>query len=253
MRLMCASSAEGAGTCDVEGCGGWVGVGGLVYVYTAHNEYACRECVPRAVRLTVDALLDECVMVEQEIEQFSQELGLNVVDSVTAAEGEDGYGSEEGGLTRSDEAPQALHHAVLLEDGELTAGSVDGEVGVDGRGGIGNGDMDNVGGQELDVSAVQLRQKGLVAASWVGGRRRATRIKEVELGGRERRWQEKDHQRLRMQKRERGDDTVGDHGDRSLRSRTGEAALESGIGAAGEAKSDEGGNCLQSELDCPRK
>ena len=56
-----------------------------------------------------------------------------------------------------------------------------------------------------------------------------------------------------MQKGRRGDDTVGDHGDRSLRSRTGEAALESaGIGAAGEAMSDEGGNCLQSELNCPR-
>ena len=77
----------------------------------------------------------------------------------------------------------------------------------------------------------------MAAASWVGGRRRATR-REAELGGRERRWQEKDHQRLRMQKRERGDDTVGDHGDRSLRSRTGEAALESAsVGAAGEAKS----------------
>ena len=61
-----------------------------------------------------------------------------------------------------------------------------------------------------------------------------------------------------MQKRERGDDTVGD---RSLRSRTGEAALESAIGSdregftphrpKQEAKS-EGGNCLQSELNCPR-
>ena len=90
--------------------------------------------------------------------------------------------------------------------------------------------MGNVGGQEWDVSVVQLRQRGLAAASWVGGRRRATR-KEVELGGRELRWQEKDHQRLRMQKRERGDDTVGD---RSLRSRTGEAALETAIGAGGE-------------------
>ena len=72
MRCMCASSApQGAGTCDVEGCGGRVELGEMVYVCTAHNEYACRECVPRAVRLTVDALLDECVMVEQEIEQFS--------------------------------------------------------------------------------------------------------------------------------------------------------------------------------------
>ena len=53
---------------------------------------------------------------------------------MTAAEGEDGYGSEEGGMTRSDEAPKALHHAVLLEDGELSAGSDDGEVVVDGRG-----------------------------------------------------------------------------------------------------------------------
>ena len=43
---------------------------------------------------------------------------------------------------------------------------------------------DNFDGPERDVSVVQLRQKGLVAASWVGGRRRATR-KEVELGGRE--------------------------------------------------------------------
>ena len=44
-------------------------MGEMVYACTAHNEYACRECVPRAVRLTVDALLDECVMVEQEVEQ----------------------------------------------------------------------------------------------------------------------------------------------------------------------------------------
>ena len=201
MRCMCASSApQGAGTCDVEGCGGRVEVEEMVYVCTEHNEYACMKCVPRAARLTVDALLDECVMAEQEVEQFRQELGLNVMES-------------------GDEAPQALHHALLLED--------------------------------VVESGVQLRQKGLAAASWVGGRRRATR-REAELGGRERRWQEKDHQRLRMQKRERGDDTVGDHGDRSLRSRTGEAALESGIGAAGEAESDEGGNCLQSELNCPR-
>ena len=74
------------------------------------------------------------------------------------------------------------------------------------------------------MPAEQLRKKGLAAASWVGGRRRAAR-KEVELGGRERRWQEKDHQRLRMQKREWGDDIVGDHGDRSLRARTGEAVV----------------------------
>ena len=73
-----------------------------MYVCTEHNEYACMKCVPRAARLTVDALLDECVMVEQEIEQFRQELGLNVVDSVTAAEGEDGYGSEEGGYLWSE-------------------------------------------------------------------------------------------------------------------------------------------------------
>ena len=112
MRLMCASSApQGAGTCDVEGCGGRVEVEEMVYVCTDHNQYACMGCVPRAARLTVDALLDECVMVEQE-------LGLKVVDSVTAAEGEDGYGLEEGGMMRSDEAPQALHHAVLLTDCE---------------------------------------------------------------------------------------------------------------------------------------
>ena len=215
---MCASSApQGAGTCDVEGCGGRVEVEEMVYVCTDHNQYACMGCVPRAARLTVDALLDECVMVEQE-------LGLKVVDSVTAAEGEDGYGLEEGGMMRSDEAPQALHHAVLLGDGELSAGPDDREVVVDGRGRIGNGDMDNVGGQGWVVSAEQLRKKGLAAASWVGGRRRAAR-KEVELGGRERRWQEKDHQRLRMQKREWGDDIVGDHGDRSLRARTGEAVV----------------------------
>ena len=64
-----------------------------------------------------------------------------------------------------------------------------------------------------------------------------------------------------MHKRERGDDTVGDQDDSSLRSRTGEAALESAIGSdregftphrpKQEAKSAEG-NCLQSELDCPR-
>jgi hypothetical protein len=75
-----------------------------------------------------------------------------------------------------DEAPQALHHAVPLEDGELTAGLDDGEGGMEG------GIDDNFDGPERDVSVVQLRQKGLAAASWVGGRRRATR-KEVELGG----------------------------------------------------------------------
>ena len=84
MRLMCASSAEGTGTCDADGCGGWTEREELVYICTAHNKYACRECVPRAMRLTVDALLDECVMVEQEIEQFSQELGLWMVDVPTA-------------------------------------------------------------------------------------------------------------------------------------------------------------------------
>jgi hypothetical protein len=88
MRLMCASSAEGAGTCDVEGCGGVVEKEELVYICTAHNKYACRGCVPRAARLTVDALLDECVMVEQELMQFSQELGLGMVDVPAAARGE---------------------------------------------------------------------------------------------------------------------------------------------------------------------
>ena len=91
-----------------------------MYVCTEHNEYACMKCVPRAARLTVDALLDECVMAEQEVEQFRQELGLNVMES-------------------GEEAPQALHHALLLED--------------------------------VVESGVQLRQKGLAAASWVGGRR----------------------------------------------------------------------------------
>ena len=39
MRLMCASSAERAGTCDVEGCGGLVKGEELVYICTAHNKY----------------------------------------------------------------------------------------------------------------------------------------------------------------------------------------------------------------------
>ena len=52
-----------------------------MYACTAHNKYACRGVVPRAARLIVDALLDECVMVEQELGQFSQELGLRVVGS----------------------------------------------------------------------------------------------------------------------------------------------------------------------------
>ena len=48
-----------------------------------------------------------------------------------------------------------------------------------------------------------------------------------------------------MQKRDRGDDTVSDHGDRSLRSCTGEAALEAaGIGAGGESTSAEGDGLL---------
>ena len=51
-----------------------------------------------------------------------------------------------------------------------------------------HGDLDDkFDGPERDVSVVKLRQKGLAAASWVGGRRRAMR-KEVELGGGECRW-----------------------------------------------------------------
>ena len=45
-----------------------------------------------------------------------------------------------------------------------------------------------------------------------------------------------------MQKSERGDDTVGDHGDRSLRSRTGEAEDEAVVGdLAPQAPSHAGG------------
>ena len=43
----------GAGTCGVAGCGGGVEGGELVYACTAHNKYACKECVPRAARLDV--------------------------------------------------------------------------------------------------------------------------------------------------------------------------------------------------------
>ena len=194
MRFMCASNAQGAGTCDVEGCGGRVEVEELVYVCTTHNEHACRECVSRAVWLTVDILLDECVMVEQEIAQFSQELGLNVMESGDEAPQALHRASLlEDVVESGDEVPQALHHAVLLEDHELTAGSDDGEVGVDGHRDI----DDYFDGPERDVSVVQLRQKGLAAASWVGGRRRVAR-KEVEVVGRESRLQGKNRQHLRM-------------------------------------------------------
>ena len=40
LMLLCASGAEGAGTCDVEGCGGRVVEEELVYACTAHNKYA---------------------------------------------------------------------------------------------------------------------------------------------------------------------------------------------------------------------
>ena len=50
--------------------------------------------MPRAARLTVDALLDECVMVEQELGQFNQELELRVVDVLAAARGEDDLGAD---------------------------------------------------------------------------------------------------------------------------------------------------------------
>ena len=43
----------------------------------------------------MDALLDECVMVEQELGQFSQELGLRVVDVLAAARGEDDLGADD--------------------------------------------------------------------------------------------------------------------------------------------------------------
>ena len=42
---------------------------------------------------------------------------------------------------------------------------------------------DNFDGPEPDVSVVQLRQKGLAAASWVGGRKRATRIRTLNWEG----------------------------------------------------------------------
>ena len=68
----------------------------LVYACTAHNKYACRDCVPRAARLAVDEMLDECVVVEQELVQFSQELGLGLVDVLAAARGWGGLGADKG-------------------------------------------------------------------------------------------------------------------------------------------------------------
>ena len=44
----------------------------------------------------MDALLDECVMVEEELVQFSQELGLRVVDVPAAARGEDDLCADKG-------------------------------------------------------------------------------------------------------------------------------------------------------------
>ena len=130
MRLMRASSAGGAGTCDVEGCGGWVEREQLVYACTGHNDYACTECVPRAPRLTMDALIDECGMVETELEQFRQELGLGVSE---------------------------LEEAVV---GDVTVGAMNGT------------ERDEV-----------VARRGLVAADWVAGRRRATRKVTGWLGG----------------------------------------------------------------------
>ena len=77
----------------------------------------------------MDALLDECAMVEQEIEQFRQELGLNVMESGDEAPQALHHAMLLGDVVESgDEAPQALHHAVPLEDGELTAGWMMGRV-----------------------------------------------------------------------------------------------------------------------------
>jgi hypothetical protein len=176
MRLMCASSAEGAGTCDVDGCDGWVEREELVYICTAHNKYACRECVPRAARLTVDALLDECVMVEQEIEQFSQELGLGMVDVPTAARGEDDLCADKG-------VPTVVRQGCVREPVGMLPVIAE-EVGGDG---VADGDELNMGdttGPEWDVGSMLVMQRGLVAASWVAGRRRVTR-EGTEREGRE--------------------------------------------------------------------
>ena len=110
----------------------------LVYACTEHNDYACGECVSRAVRLTVDALLDECAMVERELGQFSQDLGLGV--------------------------------------SELEEAAVNEVVGGDVA-------MRDVAGTEWDGGLRALARSGLVAASWVAGRRRATRKVTGWLGG----------------------------------------------------------------------
>ena len=173
---MCASSAEGAGTCGVDGCGGWVEREELVYICTVHNKYACRECVPRAARLTVDALLDECVMVEQELVQFSQELGLGMVDVPTAARGEDDLCADKG-------VPTVVRQGCVREPVGMLPVIAE-EVGGDG---VADGDELNTGdttGPEWDVGSMLVMQRGLVAASWVAGRRRVAR-EGTEREGRE--------------------------------------------------------------------
>ena len=162
---MAAGSARGAGTCDVGGCGGWVEAEELVYVCTEHNDYACRECVPRAARLTVDVLLDECAMVERELGQFSQDLGLGV--------------------------------------SELEEAVVDGAVGGD----VAVGD---VAGRERDEGLEVLARSGLAAASWVAGRRRATRKVTGWQGGRKGSGGLVDEERREVEEVEEGDTSWDD-------------------------------------------
>jgi hypothetical protein len=148
----------------------------LVFICTVHNKYACRECVPRAARLTVDALLDECEMVEQELVQFSQELGLGMVDVPTAARGEDDLCADKG-------VPTVVRQGCVREPVGMLPVIAE-EVGGDG---VADGDELNMGdttGPEWDVGSMLVMQRGLVAASWVAGRRRVTR-EGTEREGRE--------------------------------------------------------------------
>ena len=124
----------------------------------------------------MDALLDECVMVEQELVQFNQELGLGVVDVPAAARGEDDLCADKG-------VPTVVRQGRVRESVGMLPVSAE-EVG---GGGVADGDELNMGditGPEWDVGSMLVMQRGLVAASGVAGRRRVTR-EGTEREGRE--------------------------------------------------------------------
>jgi hypothetical protein len=132
--------------------------------------------VPRAARLTVDAMLDECVMVEQELVQFSQELGLRVVDVLAVARGEDDLDTDKG--VPIVESREGVHEPVGMLP--VSASELEGADG----GGVADVDeltMGDTTGPEWNMGSMLVMQRGLVAASWVAGRRREDEAVVVDL------------------------------------------------------------------------